>query len=133
MKLTLRTRSAVSALLIAAAMLMPSAAYAEGSVMLTLEPHCADADRADCPLFSVADAESMTTGRLNAGDIVDIDVVLTGGANKNIKTIRSWLQYDTKVLEARSVELTPLMEQPIPGEQNSKSYCNGSRSVICKA
>lgn len=111
-----RLASGIAVLVLALAPAVPLAS-ADGDVTLRLEPHCAETDRTNCPQFDVADALHLTTGTSAASDIVDIDVVLTGGTGKSIQLIRSWLQYDPLILEARSVDLTPAIAQPIPGEQ----------------
>ena len=111
-----RLASGIAVLVLTIAPCVPLAT-AESDVTLRLEPHCTNQDRTDCPQFDVADALHLTTGRYAAGDIVDIDVVLIGEAGKSIQLIRSWLQYDPQILEARSVDLTPAIAQPIPGEQ----------------
>lgn len=90
--------------------------YAAGSMTLLLVPHCTE--QSACPEFAVLDAERFTTGKLAAGDILDIDVLVRGTDFAKVRSVRSWISYDTKVLEARSVELTPALPSPTPGEQN---------------
>lgn len=90
--------------------------YAAGSMTLLLVPHCTE--QSGCPEFAVLDAERFTTGKLSAGDILDIDVLVRGTDFAKVRSVRSWISYDTKVLEARSVELTSALPSPTPGEQN---------------
>ncbi len=97
---------------------MAPSAFAAEDVSFVLEPHCSATTRTECPVFSVADAEHLTTSELKIGDLVDLDVVLTRGAGRDIETVRSWLKYDPQILEARSVELTSTIAGPIPDEQS---------------
>lgn len=95
-------------------------ATAAGTMSLSLSPHCteSDKDRGNCPAFEVTSPVSMTTSLLSASDILDIDVVATGAGHNDVRAVRSWLKYDPAVLEARSIELTPAVSSPTPGEQN---------------
>lgn len=96
-----------------------SAQNANDTIRLTLEPHCASEDRTQCPLYDVSDAEHLTTKAMNVDDILDIDVVLQNAVAANVETIRSWLKYDSKILEVRSVTLGSIVTKPIPGEQSA--------------
>lgn len=112
----IRLLSGFTALVLSLAVATPTLMAAE-DVTLRLEPHCAEQDRTHCPLFDVADASHVVTGKHAVGDLVDMDVVLTGGTGKSIQLVRSWLQYDPQALEARSIDLTPAIAQPMPDEQ----------------
>ena len=114
---THRTLSALCVLALTASAALPSAFAQNSGVGITMEPHCTNPERVDCPFFETADAASLKTGLLNMGDILDIDVIVTGATGNEVTTIHSWLKYDPKVLEARSVELTKAISQPAPGEQ----------------
>jgi len=115
-----RTSSGLAALLLSISILLPSTALAQnGGISLELAPHCTSSDRSTCPRFETLDASHLKTPLLKAGDILDIDVVLVGAAGKDARTVRSFLTYDTKVLEARSVELTDAIQAPSPGEQTT--------------
>lgn len=105
--------------------IIPSA-YAAGAMSISLAPHCTDEDRSTCPAFEVTSPTTISTGKLSAGDILDVDVVVTGSDYKEVREVRSWLNYDPEKLEARSVELTPAITSPTPGEQNIDSV---TRSV----
>ncbi len=96
-------------------------AYAEepGEIRLVLEPHCAEENRTECLVFDVLDPEHLSTGTLKAGDILDIDIVLLGASGEAVTTIRSWLSYDSESLDVRSVTLSPVFTEPIPGEQSA--------------
>ncbi len=84
---------------------------------LTFEPHCINLDRRNCSAFQVVNGGELQTATLRAGDIVDIDVVLHTPEPSKVSTVRAWLKFDPAFLEARSVELSPALSQPIPGEQ----------------
>lgn len=115
--MSLQLRSSL-ALCVMLALLVPfvPTAFAAGSMTLLLVPHCTE--QSGCPEYAVADAEHFTTGQLAAGDILDIDVLVRGSDYANVRTVRSWIKYDPKVLEARSVEITSALPSPTPGEQN---------------
>lgn len=103
--------------------LSPLSAFADdaGTIGLVLEPHCATADRTQCPVFDVADPTHLVTPVLQNGDMLDLDVVLQNGMNQGVKKIRSWLNYDPAVLEVRSVTLSSVLSAPIPGEGSADS------------
>jgi hypothetical protein len=102
--------------------LLPTGAFAQDdSLSLVFEPHCTSEDRSSCPEFETADASHLKTSLLRVGDILDIDVVLKNAQGKGVSTVRSWLTYDSNVLEARSVELTNAIQAPTPDEQTIES------------
>lgn len=115
MSLHLRTSTAT---IIVLALVMPAAptALAEGSVTLLIVPHCTE--KTNCPEYAVADADHLTTAQLTTGDVLDIDILVRGVGSKSVREVKSWLTYDKKILEARSVELLPALPNPTPGEQN---------------
>jgi hypothetical protein len=78
-------------------------------------PHCTE--DSGCPEFTVTDGSHYTTGQLSAGDILDIDVLVRGTEHRNVRSVRSWISYDPKALEARSVEITSAIPSPTPGEK----------------
>ena len=92
-------RTALLTGLIAMLITQSVSAQAPGTDMsLSLAPHCTIADRSACPAFSVADGTHLTTATLAAGDILDIDVVVTGPQYAEVETIESWLKYDPTIL-----------------------------------
>lgn len=100
--------------------LLMQTAAAQGvstDMRLSLTPHCTNTDRSTCPVFPVLDGQRLKTSKLATGDILDVDVVVTGLAFAEVETIESWLKYDPAVLEARSVEGTEAFSAPTPGEQ----------------
>lgn len=114
MSLRLRT---FTALTVALALTAPvtGAAQTAGSMTLLLVPHCTE--QTGCPEFAVSDAEHITTNRLTAGDILDLDVLVRGQDYAHVRSVKSWISYDPKILEARSVDVTGL-PSPTPGEKN---------------
>ena len=109
--------AAVLALLLGTLLPVGGAHAQVTDTQLFLMPHCTETDRSKCKLFSVADATHLTTGRLAAGDILDLDVMLRTPNPSKVAAIRAWLSYDKSVLEARNLELTTAMNAPYPGEQ----------------
>lgn len=107
--------TAVAAGLIVSA--FPSTAFADAAMSMTLAPHCAAADRSTCPAFDVVNGSSIKTGKLAAGDILDLDVVVSGPDFASVRSVRAWLNYDPSALEYRSVELTKELPSPSAGEQ----------------
>ncbi len=94
-------------------------AHAAGSDdhQLVFVPHCTEADRMKCSSFSVLDGTRLTTPRLQKGDILDIDIELRTSSLQSIRTLRSWVHYDSRALTARALELSPLLSAPFPSEQ----------------
>jgi hypothetical protein len=113
------TRHALAATVISALLHLNAipVASAATTMTLTLQPHCAEQDRSKCTDFATADAKSLQTQKLNAGDILDVDIVVRGSGFADVRSVRAWLSYDPIVLEARSVELTSALPSPTPGEQ----------------
>lgn len=91
-------------------------AFAQQNPMLELRPHCDKTDQAICPSFEVEDPTAMHTPVLNAGGMLDIDVILRNPARTSVSAVRSWLSYDAEILEGVSVTLDPAFSIPIPGE-----------------
>ena len=119
MLFTHRTRFGLAALLLATNLAVPVNSYAQqNEIMLVLEPHCAETDRKACAQFETEDESHLRTPLLNAGDILDIDIVLTNGTAADIQSVKAWLKYDSKILEGRSVQLSDAVKAPAPGEQN---------------
>ncbi len=98
-----------------------SAAAQTTGPLLSLAPHCILPERSACPKFSIRDAKTLQTDSLKAGDILDIDIVVVSDTPQDITTVRSWLDYDPALLEARSVELLSPLSIPLPGEQSIDS------------
>lgn len=113
----LSLRRIIIALLVVAAGI-PAAMAASATMNLGFAPHCTEEDRSLCPQFEVTSPLTVSTGMLEAGEILDIDIVVTGKDYRNVRAVRSWIKYDKNVLEARSVELTSAVPSPTPGEQN---------------
>ncbi len=114
MSLHLYTFTAIGVML---AMFMPAVpiAFAEGSMTLLLVPHCTEP--MGCPEYAVSDAQHFTTGQLAAGDVLDLDVLVRGSDHASVRSVKSWIVYDAKILEARSVKIFPTLPSPYPDEQ----------------
>jgi len=110
---------ALSVLLLTVLLLtaMPVSVHADMTMNLSLAPHCTEIERTTCPSFEVIDGSSIKTGKLTSGDILDLDVVVSGPNFAAVRTVRAWLHYDPSVLEYRSVELTSELPSPTLGEQ----------------
>ncbi len=106
-----------TALAVTLALIAPVSTVAQtaGSMTLLLVPHCTEA--IGCPEFAVSDAEHIITNRLTAGDILDLDVLVRGQDYARVRSVKSWISYDPKILEARSVDITGI-PSPTPGEKN---------------
>lgn len=83
---------------------------------LVLRPHCADT-LSTCSSYKTLDATTLATGTLKVGDLVDLDIVLTIPSPQKISVVRSWLTYDSTILEARSVTPGSGLTSPFPGER----------------
>lgn len=90
-------------------------AHAIGSMTLLMLPHCTE--QTNCPEYAVSDAQHFITNQLVAGDILDLDVVIRGPDYAGVRSVASWITYDPKVLEARSVDILPELPSPTPGER----------------
>ncbi len=120
--MSLRSSVIVGGIIMTAFLTGAPVTFAEaGSAILKIAPHCTENDRTKCPSFDVKDVEHLTTGKLSAGDILDIDIVLHATEPEKVDAVRSWLTYESDVLEARNVELTNAIVAPTPGEQNIDS------------
>lgn len=115
MPLHLRSSAAFSIIVALTMPIMPTA-FAMGSMSLLLVPHCTE--QSNCPEFAASDGEHFVTNQLAAGDILDLDVLVRGPDFATVRSVRSWIKYDKKILEARSIELSPALPSPTPGEQS---------------
>lgn len=117
-----RLRHAIGSIAIAtltASMIVMPAFAQNAGLTLTFKPHCILPDRTACPVFTAKDPMTLQTPTLKVGDILDVDIVVQSPtALPAIATVRSWVAFDPKILEARSIDLTPALSQPIPGEQS---------------
>lgn len=90
----------------------------ETPTTLSLAPHCDAADRSTCPSFAPSEDGSMQTSTMAIGDILDVDIVLSTANPGDVGAVRSWLSYDPKVLEARNLDVSSLIDTPYPGERD---------------
>lgn len=84
--------------------------------MVFLRPHCEQTDQTLCPVFDVQDPATLITPKLNAGQSLDMDVVLWNPTLEAISKIRIWISYDAETLEGSTIVVTPLLPTVTPGE-----------------
>jgi len=96
---------------------IPQVFAAEPNVTIRLRPYCQEGI-AICPEFTQYDAESMITHGLQAGDTLDVQLVLTNPSGQAIQSVQSWLAYDPLVLQGQEVRVSPDFPLVAPGEQN---------------
>ncbi len=112
-------RRLVSSLVLAGmtALLVPGSISAQENVpMVFLRPHCEQTDQTLCPVFDVQDPATLITPKLNAGQSLDMDVVLWNPTLEAISKIRIWISYDAETLEGGTIVVTPLLPTVTPGE-----------------
>lgn len=116
-------------------------ASAADDTTLTLEPHCVfgeldddwmfgpipdiepliDLGEGHCKEFAVEDPRTLRTEPLSKGSILDIDIVVKNPDKEKIQRVRSWLNYDTTVLEGKSVQINEVFAIVAPGEEDFNS------------
>lgn len=69
-----------------------------------------------CTAYEVRDPQSVQTEPLRVGDIVDFDIVVDNPTHAAVTGFRTWLAYDSTVLEGQSIEINPKFPTPLPGE-----------------
>ncbi len=112
----LRSVVTVTALLLLIPVLPVLAQEQPAAPTLEFRPHCEETEPDRCLSFTVADPTAVQTPVLTVGDTLDIDVILRNPAGTPINTVRSWLSYDTSVLEGVSVTLGSGFVVRIPSE-----------------
>ncbi len=93
-----------------------SAAQAEGEHLLLFRPHCEKQDQRQCPFYKVEDPTSLGTENLQVGDVLDFDIVLINPDQQPVRKVRTWLSYDTQVLEGSGITLSLGLPVKLPGE-----------------
>ncbi len=112
-------RRLVSSLILTgvAALLMPTRLSAQENVpMVFLRPHCEQTDQTICPVFDVQDPTTLITPKLNAGDTLDMDLVLWNPTLEAINKIRIWISYDAEALEGKTIVVNHILPTVTPGE-----------------
>ena len=69
-----------------------------------------------CLRFEAEAPQTLKTVPMLAGDILDLDIVVYNPTRQPINYVRSWIAYDTSVLEHVSIEMTPNFPLVTPGE-----------------
>lgn len=110
-------------------------------VTFELRPHCVEADHAaaeenfggevphidgvmdiaqtstvPCPEYEVRDPSSRQTDLLKVGDVLDMDLIMHNPSGRPIKRFRTWISYDSNVLEGMTLELSDAFPVATPGE-----------------
>jgi hypothetical protein len=111
---------------------------AQSNMLMVVRPHCmqmpdndeeplgplpdleelAELGSGRCPDFPVRDPETQTTPVLQAGDTLDMDLVVYNPDRKAISGVRAWISYDTRYLEGESIEISPEFPSITPGEMD---------------
>lgn len=130
--LSLFSRLAVTATVVASLMPLPAGAQSENpGSMLLMRPHCENPSDTtgsaptfsefmrsgvgDCKNYSARDPQTQQTSAMNIGDVLDMDIVVFNPTHASITSARAWLSYDPQTLQGVGVELKDL-PVPTPGE-----------------
>lgn len=70
-----------------------------------------------CQEFPLYDPETLITHGVQAGDILDIDIVLTNPSRQPLQSVQSWVEYDPDVLKGVEVRIVDQFPLVAPGEQ----------------
>lgn len=117
---------------------IPTTAEASGNATIEFRPHCAGDDTLEnkfggpspdikgmmeltegtCHTFEVRDPSALQTPTLKIGDTLDMDIIITNPSNSAISRFRTWIAYDSTILQG--LEITPSSLFPIrtPGESD---------------
>jgi len=71
-----------------------------------------------CPNFAVEDPQTLRTDPLNAGDTLDMDIVVRNFGEQKIQRVRAWIQYDPAVLEGTNIAVHDDFPEVTPGEED---------------
>ncbi len=93
-----------------------AAAHAEGENLLLFRPHCEKADQKQCPFYKIEDPTSLGTANLAVGDTLDMDIVLVNPGKSPVRKVRTWLSYDSEVLEGSGLTINLGLPVHLPGE-----------------
>jgi hypothetical protein len=98
--------------------------------LLLLRPHCEQATgeaskdistfmtqgMPGCPNFKVVDPKTQETQALQPGQTLDMDIIVYNPSGKKIEKVRSWLSFDSQVLQGTSITSGSAFSVPTPGE-----------------
>lgn len=116
--------------------LLPATVHAIGNASFEFRPHCEGDDLVDnafggpspdvqgmtklaegtCLIYDVRDPMSMQTPKAQAGDTLDMDIVLNNPDAKAIERFRVWVAYDPTVLQGLDATVSSAFPVPTPGE-----------------
>ncbi len=102
---------------LALVLLIPAGFMAEEAAepTLVLRPHCAEGTTT-CPTYTVKDPETLQTSPQKKDNQLDMDLVLTNPGKRKISRVRAWLQYNSAVLEGKTITAGTNLPTPTPGE-----------------
>ncbi len=114
---------------------LEASAQSQSPTLLLLRPHCEQASgdgptdvatfmtqgTPGCPNFAVSDPETQETPALRPGDTLDMDIIVYNPNRKKIQKVRSWLSYDSQVLQGESVTTSTAFSVATPGETDFSS------------
>jgi len=69
-----------------------------------------------CPNFEVEDPQTLRTDRLDAGETLDLDIVVRNDAKYEMQQVRAWLSYDPSVLHGVRITVSDAFPHVTPGE-----------------
>lgn len=97
--------------------LIPARFLAEDTAepTLFLRPHCAEGS-ASCTTYAIKDPDTLQTPVQKKDNQLDMDLVLTNPGKRKISRVRSWIQYNSAVLEGKTVTAGTSLPTPAPGE-----------------
>ncbi|MBI3816968.1 fibronectin type III domain-containing protein [Candidatus Peregrinibacteria bacterium] len=131
------TRAFVIGLMLLSRFATPSFALAQtAKAMLLLRPHCEDSSSGgsqasvgdfatfiqagvgSCRNFTVRDPKTQETPVLQTGNTLDMYLVLYNPDRDKIHHVRSWLSYDSQILEGSLITIGDSFSVPTPGEED---------------
>ncbi len=109
---------------------VPVASAASPDITLELRPHCTvettfggavpdvngTMTPTTCPEFTVRDPQNRETPVLHVGDVLDLDLVIHNPSRFPLDRFRTWIAYDSTVLQGSGIILTDIFPAPTPGE-----------------
>lgn len=116
-RLTLRRILLASATVIAIVAPVAFSADPAPTATLTLRPHCSEGTT-PCPTFTVVDPETMRTPPLANNATLDMDLVANNPNQRKISRVRTWLQYNSAVLEGTTIDAGSGLPTATPGEKD---------------
>lgn len=103
--------------MLAVILMIPAGFMAEGTAEPTifLRPNCPDGTT-PCPTYTVKDPETLQTPAQKKDDQLHMDLVLSNPGKRKISRVRAWLQYNSAVLDGKTITAGTTLPTPAPGE-----------------